>query len=245
VRLASSLTLLAVWWLLLSPVAVGGKASFVIVLGRSMEPQYSAGDLVIARAASEYRMDDVVIFRSSGQRGYVIHRIVGGDEARGWTTRGDGNAREDRWVVPDEAIIGRELLVIPRAARVVTSVQESPFRFAALVGTLVTVLMMLAPSEQESGARREVGRGRTEPPGSVGPDVDPVALDEMARVHAARVTRAEPSSPSFDEIAARLDALVRALRAPEERPGVADVPQSPATMKRQVPSSSKPARQPR
>lgn len=212
VDLGSKVALLAAWWVLLSPVAVGGKTSFVVVQGQSMEPWYSTGDLVVARAASEYLVDDVVVFRSSDGRRYIIHRIVGGDEAGGWTTRGDGNVRNDRWTVPDDAIIGRELLVIPRVAGAITAVQESPFRFAAIVGAAVTMLMLLSPSDQGQRTGRLVDPARTRrlvwvnvglvPDASDGPGC---ANDDGARAEVAVAT-------PFDEIVAELDALLLGLR---------------------------------
>lgn len=201
VDLGSTVALLAVWWILLSPVAVGGKTSFVVVQGQSMEPWYSTGDLVVARAASEYRVDDVVVFRSSDQRRYIIHRIVGGDDAGGWTTRGDGNNRDDGWTVPDDAIIGREVLVIPRVASAITAVQESPLRFAAIVGTAVAMLMLLPASTGEQRNGRPVDRAPT--------------ADGTDRTHDQRSPAAVGTATPFDEIVARLDALLLGLRTPD------------------------------
>lgn len=211
VDLGSTVALLAVWWILLSPVAVGGKTSFVVVQGHSMEPWYSTGDLVVARAASEYRVDDVVVFRSSDQRRYIIHRIVGGDDAGGWTTRGDGNKRDDRWTVPDDAIIGRELLVIPQVARAITAVQESPFRFAAIVGTAVAMLMLLSPSDPKvrHGVRVDDGSDQRAVTGTAGANRDVLSDDRRARnLHSSA---AQESPAGFEGILARLDVMLSDL----------------------------------
>jgi signal peptidase I len=215
VDLGSTVALLAVWWILLSPVAFGGKTSFVVVQGRSMEPWYSTGDLVVARAASEYRVDDVVVFRLSDQRRSIIHRIVGGDEAGGWTTRGDGNERDDSWTVPDDAIIGRELLVIPRVASAITAVHKAPLRFAAIVGTVVAVLTLLPPSHGQQRTGRLRGQVGTPQQASfslgLAPDAAVGADGSHDRGSPAVVTVATP----FDEVVARLDELLLGLRTPE------------------------------
>ena len=203
--------LIAAWWVLLSPVTLGGNAAFVIVHGQSMQPQYSSGDLVVARTASEYRIDDVVVFRAPDRRGYVIHRIVGGDASTGWTTRGDGNTRSDRWTVPDEAIVGREWLVIPRIARSVATVQRSPIRFAAAVGIAVTSLMLLvAPGPEERRSTNIVD-------GTPAPSVTSVARSE-SDVHSSephardlRSSAAQESPTGFDAILARLDVMLGEL----------------------------------
>jgi len=189
---ALSVVLIALWWVFLAPVAIGGPASFVIVHGRSMEPAYSAGDLVVARAASEYRVDDIVIFRAPDQRRYIIHRIVGGDAVEGWSTQGDGNVRADRWSVADDTIIGREWFVVPRVAEAVAAVQRAPVHFAATIGFAVTILALFVPP----GSRRHRARAV---------DDDP---DRAASVADGLDPPSEALGPSpFDEITDRLAAM--------------------------------------
>jgi signal peptidase len=199
------MAIIAIWWAFLAPVAFGGPASFVIVQGRSMEPAYSEGDLVVARAASEYRVDDVVIFRAADGRRYIIHRIVGGDSVSGWTTRGDGNLRADNWTVADEAIIGREWFVLPRVARAIAVVQEAPYRFAALVAFAVAALTLLGPPGSPVHWRAAERSGQ-------------VAFGDRPGLGASSETRAVAAGSPFDEIEARLlrmhVELTRAVRAP-------------------------------
>ncbi len=138
-----SLAFLIVWWFLLGPVGLGGPATFAIVDGRSMEPTYLAGDLVIARERVTYEVGDVVVFSAPDRRRYVIHRIVDGDALEGWVTRGDNNDRDDAWSVPDEAILGREWMVLPRVGATVAWTKERPFLFAGVVGMLVALSGLL------------------------------------------------------------------------------------------------------
>lgn len=57
---ALALVLLAAVWLALAPAQFGGSAAYVIVNGNSMEPTFHRGDLVIVRAADEYKVGEIV-----------------------------------------------------------------------------------------------------------------------------------------------------------------------------------------
>src|SRR5690606_8705836 len=82
------------WWVLLAPPAFGGKTSYISVSGKSMEPTYVTGDLVVVREQGSYTTGDIVAFRAQG--GVVIHRIIGGDGTNGYELQGDNND----WVDP-------------------------------------------------------------------------------------------------------------------------------------------------
>lgn len=90
---------------LLWPTAWGGATTVVVVSGRSMEPTYATGDLVVARAGTA-EVGDVIVYRPDGVDAYVVHRIVGGDAATGWTTRGDNNGWDDVWHPTAEDVAG-------------------------------------------------------------------------------------------------------------------------------------------
>ncbi|MFC4615460.1 signal peptidase I [Cellulomonas algicola] len=81
---------------LLWPTAWGGGTTLVVVAGESMDPTFASGDLVVARAGA-VEVGDVIVYRPDGVDGYVVHRVVGGDAATGWTTRGDNNGWDDVW----------------------------------------------------------------------------------------------------------------------------------------------------
>jgi len=151
--------LLVVWWVTVGPVILGGPATFVIVDGASMEPTYRSGDLVIARRAGDYRVDDVVVFHTPDRRRAVIHRIAEGDEQRGWITRGDNNRRNDSWLLPDAAILGREWVVVPRVGASLWWTQQHPLRFAAAVGAFVLVSALADRRGARAIGWRGAGRG--------------------------------------------------------------------------------------
>jgi signal peptidase I len=131
--------LVAVWWQVLGPVGLGGPATFVIVHGRSMEGTFDAGDLVLARSSSTYRVGDVVVFTPPGHHGHVLHRIVDGDAAVGWTTRGDANRRDDAWTVTGEMLMGRAWGRVPRLGAMLGGARARP---ATSVVTIIAVLAL-------------------------------------------------------------------------------------------------------
>jgi signal peptidase len=141
----ASVLVVAAWWSTIGPVGLGGPATFVIVEGRSMEPTLRSGDLVLARATSQHRVGDIVVFTTSDGRSHVMHRLVAGDAVDGWMTRGDGNGRDDPWSLPDELILGRQLLVVPRGGSALAWTRAHPTGFIALVGALAALLGIAGP----------------------------------------------------------------------------------------------------
>lgn len=140
-------TFVASWWMSFGPAVLGGPATFAIVDGRSMEPTYQYGDLVIARTASHHEIGDIVLFPSQTRR-IVIHRIVGGDSSQGWTTRGDNNNGNDNWILPDASILGQEWIVIPKAGHALMWTQRYPWLFAGAVGVIVCSISLIGTRQR-------------------------------------------------------------------------------------------------
>lgn len=63
-----------------------------VVLSGSMEPTYSAGDLLIVKKADHYQTGDIVVYQNG--RSLVVHRIIdmNGETV---TTQGDANNAPD------------------------------------------------------------------------------------------------------------------------------------------------------
>lgn len=133
--------LLAVAWASwLRPTILGGDAAYVIIDGRSMEPTYEDGDLVLVRRSSSYDIGDVIAFRAGGQFNdptRIIHRIVGGTPD-GYKTQGDNRDRLDPWEPTDADIIGKAQLHIPMAGDLAASIARPEF-FAAMGGAAVVL----------------------------------------------------------------------------------------------------------
>ena len=80
------------------------------VLSGSMEPVFSAGDMLVFKDKESYEVNDIVIF--SQGNAFVTHRIVG-EENGGFITKGDANNVEDKELLKEENIKGEVVLIIP------------------------------------------------------------------------------------------------------------------------------------
>jgi signal peptidase len=160
--------LLGVRWLLLGlvaavlwPASLGGTIAYVAVNGDSMLPSLHPGDLVVTRAQGGYQVGDVIVYvvpRGDIAHGRkVVHRIVGGDAATGFTMRGDNNAFVDPWKPRPDHVLGRVVLDIPVAGGWMMHLMR-PVNLGILCAS-ITVTALLWP-------RREGGRCRTKMPGA-------------------------------------------------------------------------------
>lgn len=137
------------WFLFLRPVSLGGPAGYIFVSGQSMEPTLAQGDLVVVWRQETYAIGDVIAYRV--QEGTVIHRIIGGSAMEGYVTKGDNNPGPDLWRPRPPDIIGRMVLHLRGAARVLAWWREPP-QFAALASGLVA--FSLLPRAASRGRRR-------------------------------------------------------------------------------------------
>lgn len=116
------------------PRLMGGSA--LTVLSGSMEPTYSAGDMVITVPQESYRIGDVVTFQPvSGDPTLITHRIVGtrmGSAGTEYVTRGDANGADDAPIVADQ-VMGTVLYHVPKVGHVANAA-------GAHRGLLVTVI---------------------------------------------------------------------------------------------------------
>src|SRR6266536_2143485 len=70
------LIILAVIWIAFAPTKIGGRASYVVVSGNSMEPGFHRDDLVIVQTSSAYNIGDIVTYHNSQLNAFIIHRII-------------------------------------------------------------------------------------------------------------------------------------------------------------------------
>jgi signal peptidase I len=148
--LAVSLVML---WLAFAPESLGGRVTYVIVNGISMEPGYHLGDLTIMRKASNYQVGDVVTYRDAEMNAYVIHRIIGVDQGH-YVLQGDNNSWIDAYRPTNEEIIGKLWIYIPKLGKMFKWLR-SPLNLALTFGLFGGVLMsgaLIKPSPH--GKRR-------------------------------------------------------------------------------------------
>lgn len=126
-------------WAACAPLQVGGRASYVIISGVSMEPRFHYGDLVIVQQASVYRVGDIVAYRNADIKGNVFHRIVGQELDR-FIMQGDNNAWLDSYQPAPDEIIGKLWVHLPGVGKAIRWVRV-PLNMAFTVGILGGVVM--------------------------------------------------------------------------------------------------------
>lgn len=139
-------------WLLLSFGVVGlgvwvatqfNWIQALVVTSGSMEPEISAGDILIARPvpAAEIVVGDVVSMSTPALGATVTHRVVE-VTADGFILQGDANATADPQPYPAPEQVWRLAAVVPAAGSVLLSLRNP----TTLVSLGVVVLALLAAS---------------------------------------------------------------------------------------------------
>ncbi len=174
VALAGLLVVAAAWFVFLRPVSMGGSATWIIVRGDSMLPTYQTGDLIVFRAASDYRVGDAIAYRvPAGELGagrVIMHRIVGGDGVSGFIVQGDNNPVPDPWHPLLSDVEGAVWLVGPQLGRPI-AILHQPLVAAALAASVIVAVMLgrTGPEARPTTpprSRRLRGLGRRGLPGA-------------------------------------------------------------------------------
>lgn len=140
--------------LLLWPSSLGGCTSLIVVSGHSMEPTYSTGDVVVARCGAP-KIGDIVVYQPDGLKGHVIHRLVAGNGADGWTVKGDNNTWVDPFTPTDHEVVGIAQFHLPRIGLVTTAL-SSPIVWVSVL-LLALALFLWPRAEDDDEASRADG----------------------------------------------------------------------------------------
>lgn len=130
---------MALAWVLLVPMQMGGQTSYVIIDGNSMEPRFYKGDLVLLRTQPEYEVGDIVTYKHPNI-GTVIHRIIGRNLDR-YLLQGDNND----WIDPYEPVradlTGKYWFHLPGAGKILLSFRQ-PWILAVVAGLSTLIIGM-------------------------------------------------------------------------------------------------------
>lgn len=149
IRSAFSVVMMIVIWLAFAPVQVGGMASYIIVIGKSMEPKFHKGDLVIVHREPLYAVGDVVVYRNTELKSFVFHRVLSQGMGK-FTLKGDNNSWVDDYKPSQAEVIGKLWLHIPRGGTAIQKIR-SPFVMALIAGALGAVLATSLFSNKTKG----------------------------------------------------------------------------------------------
>ena len=151
------LVLAASLWLILSKLWLKQEIpsvfgySPVYVLSGSMEPFFSAGDMIIIHPQSQYEPGDVVTFYSEGE--LVTHRIIG-ESLAGFTVKGDANNVPDEELVRAADIVGKQVLVLPMIGSLALFFRTGKGRLLLAVAILLAVLQSVRGQPGKSTGNR-------------------------------------------------------------------------------------------
>ena len=99
-----------------SVLPISGNYQVMTVLSGSMEPAIKIGSLVVVKPMNDYRIGDIITFKtSSGVKIPTTHRIVEMEVIEGallYTTQGDANNASDSKRVYENQVEGRVIISI-------------------------------------------------------------------------------------------------------------------------------------
>jgi signal peptidase I len=136
---ALTVAVCALGWLFLAPARLGGRTTYVVTHGTSMEPRFHTGDLAVLYARSSYHVGDIVAYRSATLHTVVMHRIVG-EQAGLFTFKGDNNSWDDPDHPTQAAILGRLAVHVPTGGRYLDVLHTTQGRAAA--GAVLAFLLL-------------------------------------------------------------------------------------------------------
>lgn len=125
--------------------------SYLTVLSGSMEPEFSAGDVLVIHKEEHYAKGDVIAFYEDGM--LISHRII--DEGQeGFITKGDANNVPDDELVMPEQIAGKMVLSIPGLGKVILFLRTP---LGMILFVLLGIAMVMLP--ERIGRNNKNGEG--------------------------------------------------------------------------------------
>lgn len=149
-------TILVAW--ALWPAFLGGSSQMIVVHGRSMEPTYRPGELVLIDTDVSPDIGDIIVFHipdgELGAGGLVVHRVIGLRADGTYITQGDNTQNADEFRIARSDIVGSPRFSLPYGGLVI-GVLSSPMAIGAMTGLVITV--MLWPRKASSPPTEFVG----------------------------------------------------------------------------------------
>jgi signal peptidase I len=155
---ATLVVLIVAAWLLVAPTQIGGETSYVTTSGISMAPRFHSGDLAVVRPAADYRVGDVIAYRSKMLRLVVLHRVIAIKDGR-YVTRGDNNDFTDPDHPARADVVGKLAFRVPHGGRVLRWL-HTPVMAALLSGGMALLLFMGAKRQRRRRDRRRAPEER-------------------------------------------------------------------------------------
>lgn len=146
--------ILVALWIAFAPLKIGGQASYVMVIGNSMEPGFHRGDLAIVKPSPAYRVGDIVTYNEPQLRAKVIHRIIAVEQDR-YVLKGDNNSWIDPYHPSREEIIGKLWIHAPKIGNIFQWLRL-PLNLAFMVG--IGGVLMIGTNKQQNKKEKRKNR---------------------------------------------------------------------------------------
>jgi signal peptidase I len=124
-------------WIVFAPVKLGGRATYILVSGNSMEPNFHRGDLVITQKSQNYQVGEAIAYYHPLLDGVIYHRIVAQSNET-YIVQGDANSWLDSHEPSVDEVLGKEWLYLPGFGRILEKARQP----AWLVTIVVAFVLM-------------------------------------------------------------------------------------------------------
>ena len=139
-------------WIAFAPVQMGGLASYIIVIGNSMEPNFHIGDLVVVHDEAFYQVGDAVVYRNPEFGSFIFHRIIE-QEMNRFILKGDNNSWADAFQPSQDEVLGKLWLHVPKGGNLVKKIRK-PINMAGIGGILGGILAVQYLAGNSNGRKR-------------------------------------------------------------------------------------------
>lgn len=134
--------------------------TYLTVTGRSMEPTYRVGDVLVVRQPTGTELTaagTVVVARLAGQGSYV-HRVVEPTADGAWL-QGDGNAERDPRPIGQDAVVGTPRLALSGPVATAFDATQAPAGRIILAAAAAALLLVRPRRPRRAAHRRASGAG--------------------------------------------------------------------------------------
>ena len=122
-----------------------GYSSAVVISG-SMSGSIEINDMIIIHEQDAYTTGDIITFYSGNS--LVTHRIISETE-EGFITKGDANNAADLQPVPITDVVGKVVVIVPKAGAAIQFLQ-TPLGMTILLGIAVLLILMPGRRDEEN-----------------------------------------------------------------------------------------------
>lgn len=134
------------------PTQWGGKTTYIVVRGTSMQPHFHTGDIVIARATDDHQVGDILVYAvpdgTTGAGKLIMHRLKEIRPDGTYVIQGDNRDTPDQFKIGPENVVGEERWHIPQIG-IVMSLLSQWWLLAGLIG-LFAFLKLWPDDETEA-----------------------------------------------------------------------------------------------